>query len=139
MDLSRPKRRKDVAAVFEYWRSLHQDEFLTPHSGLREWIEIEKRLTQDGCTLDQLRRAIDGIHADDWEDRARNLELFHVVKSLAAVQRFVRIADGDAGEDSSSRRKTDWREDPDLLKIDTELAAEHGLTLEEYRKQCGDP
>ena len=81
-----------IAHIFDHWRSKHQDDFMTPHPGLREWREISKRITQDSITTKQIIEAIDGIHLDKWEDRHKNMTLFHVVKSASAVQRFRAMA-----------------------------------------------
>jgi hypothetical protein len=84
---------KGVKQVFDYWRRYHPEEFLTPHPGLDEWIATEKRIARDGCTAESICKGIDGMHLDDWEGRERNLQLKHVVKDLASVQRFIRIAE----------------------------------------------
>lgn len=82
---------QQVKSVFDYWARLHPSDFQTPHSGLREWREIARRITQDGKSVEDLCAAIDGLHSDDWEDRAVNLELYHAVKSASAVNRNQRI------------------------------------------------
>lgn len=86
-----PEYAKEVMSIFDAWRQRHPDEFITPHSGQREWMEIERRLFADGFSVLHLTEAIDGIHVDPWQDRARNLTLMNVVKSGEAVQRFRRI------------------------------------------------
>jgi hypothetical protein len=89
-----PGLNAQVLEVFDAWRERHPDQYLTPHSGLREWCEIERRLTQDSIPVEKLKLAVKGIHHDDWEGRPRNLTLLNAVKSIAAVERFAAMATG---------------------------------------------
>jgi hypothetical protein len=99
VDLCPSSRAPDVLRVFEHWRSCgHDGDYLTPHPGLREWIEIEHRLSKDSLTVDDMCLAIDGLHADPWEGRKRNMQLMHAVKSYQAVKRLSELADADPNE-----------------------------------------
>lgn len=101
---------KQVLEVFGAWRAYHPDQYLTPHPGLREWCEIERRLTQDSIPVDKLKRSVEGIHLDDWEGRPRNLTLLHAVRSPSAVERFVAMAQAPPGESEEERRAREMRE-----------------------------
>lgn len=84
---------KQIFRVFGFWKIRHPDEFIQPHTGLREWCELERRLQSDGFKVEDIERAIDGIHLDDWGGRANNLTLMAVVKTTASVQRFIKMAE----------------------------------------------
>ncbi len=112
VNLSPNNHTADIAEVFECWRGRHPNQFLMPHSGLQEWREIQARLSTDGCTVDNLQKAIDGIHLDDWEDRPRNLTLHHAMKDLASVQRFIAMAEAGPRESLDDIDLSDVDEDP---------------------------
>lgn len=92
---------KDIAAVFTRWKAYHPEEFLTPHPGLREWIEIDRRLTTDGIDLQTIIDAIDGIQHDPWPGRANHLTLIAAVKGSTEVYRFAKMRDGAVSEEET--------------------------------------
>ena len=81
-----------ASEIFAYWSKRHPSDYLTPHPGLEVWREVEKRLAE-GATVERLKKAIDGIHLDDWKDRPKHLTLLNAVKSPEAVAKFVALAD----------------------------------------------
>jgi hypothetical protein len=98
-----------IRAVFAYWAERHPKDFLAPHHNLREWRALEARITQDKLTVDRLKLAVDGIHLDDWPARERNMTLWHVVKDLTAVQRWIKTAEARAGPVLSEQTRNNLR------------------------------
>jgi len=81
-----------VLAVFDHWRSYHPRACPKPNRKQRDWTLIAARM-REGYSVDDLRRAIDGIHVDPWADRANHLALKYVVKDSDSVDKFREFAD----------------------------------------------
>lgn len=98
-------RTKNIVRVFVCWQTYHPGEFMHLHPGLREWVEIDRRLGLDGFSVDDMERGVHGIHKDDWDGRANNLTLWAVVKTAHAVQRFIKMGDNQGRSKISARTR----------------------------------
>jgi hypothetical protein len=105
-----PKRSDDVAEVWSHYRTHHPKAPRLLKSNRKERRLILERL-QD-FTVDDLKAAIDGYHADPWyrghNDRGKAfLQLEMMVRSVGQVQRGIELAEGHA--------KSNGRAPPNLL------------------------
>lgn len=84
-----------VLAVFMHWRNYHSRAFPTPHDGMKEWHRVAARL-KEGYSIDDLCRAIDGMHKSDFHngnnDRGtKYLSLELCMRDATRVERFLQI------------------------------------------------
>lgn len=82
--------------IVDYW-AVQNPEDAGNYSG-RAWIQLRTRLTE-GRTVDDIKQGIDGIRADDWPARSKNMSLWHVVKNPEALKRFMAMAKPPKGEE----------------------------------------
>lgn len=85
--------RSEILSVFEHYRTYHARAARNPNSSQKTWKLIRDRLTKDKRSVDELKRAIDGLHMDPWPGRENHLDLKYAVKDDDAVVRFIEIAD----------------------------------------------
>jgi hypothetical protein len=78
-----------VSEIFEHWVAARskRGHSLTP--GRRE--RIQTRLRE--FSVEQLKRAIDGVANDDWEDRPKHDDLTIIFKNGEQVEKFLELAD----------------------------------------------
>lgn len=93
----RVDRSSDIREVFAHYRQYHPRFAANPSSRSREWGLIRGRL-EEGFTLDQLRRAIDGNHLSPFhcgenerQKTYHGLEL--IFRNATKVQEFLEVAE----------------------------------------------
>lgn len=55
----------NVREIFGHWRKYHDQQFKNPQPTFKEWQKIKLRF-QEGYSVAQLCRAIDGMHKSPW-------------------------------------------------------------------------
>ena len=96
--LARLKLHTDhIREVFSHWRKYHPSAFTQPHSKLKEWVKIRQRF-EDGYSVAQLCRAIDGIHRSRWHNgenpgNTKYVSLELCLRDAKHVEQFLGIAD----------------------------------------------
>jgi len=93
LDTVSENRRSEILDVFAHYRTRHPKATRKPNSGMKTWKLIRDRLVRDGRSVDELKRAIDGMHVDPWEGRAQHLDLKYAVRDDEAVTRFIEMAE----------------------------------------------
>lgn len=86
----------NVLEVFAHWRKYHPRAFAKPHAKLKEWVKIRLRF-EDGYTIAQLCRAIDGIHKSPWHNgenpsNTKYVSLELCMRDAKRVEQFLEIA-----------------------------------------------
>lgn len=86
---------EDIRAVFLHYRTYHREAHKKPTSDSKEWKHIKARLAE-GCTVEDLRLAIDGCHRSAWHQgknkrsrRYDSLEL--IMRTGSKVQQFMEL------------------------------------------------
>ncbi len=108
----KPDQSADIRAVFDHYRTFHPNAHLKPVSTTPLWKKIRVRLNE-GCTVADLKAAIDGCHADPWHqgDNDRNtkyLSLDLIVRDGSHIAKFIDIAKGESrGDHYSNAQRTD--------------------------------
>jgi hypothetical protein len=88
--------RDQILEVFAKWRSYHERAFSRPTPQLKEWTKIKLRF-EEGYTVEQLCRAIDGIHKSPWHlgenpGGTRYVSLELCLRDAKHVEQFLEIA-----------------------------------------------
>src|SRR3990167_6466357 len=86
----------NVREVFAHWRKYHERAFAKPTYKLKEWMKIKLRF-EEGYTVAQLCRAIDGIHKSPWHNgenpgNTRYVSLELCMRDTKHVEQFLEIA-----------------------------------------------
>jgi len=84
-------------SVFAHYRTLHPRSHRNPRAGSLEWRRIRERL-EDGSTVEELCRAIDGYHASPFhcgqnDDRQKHLGLDLIMRDASHVQKGIEFLD----------------------------------------------
>lgn len=90
-----------IREVFAKWREYHPQSFREPHSKSKEWTKIKLRF-EEGYTVAQLCRAIDGIHKSPWHNgenpgNTKYVSLELCLRDAKHVEQFLEIANQPAG------------------------------------------
>ena len=97
----------EVLSVYEHYRKYHPRAHAKPNSKSKEWRSIKDRLAE-GCTVEDLRGAIDGCHGSAWHqghnDRKRSynsLEL--IMRDGGKVHQFLEMLQKNPAEGLSDQ------------------------------------
>jgi len=99
------EQRAQILSVFHAWQKHHPGHFMTPHNGLIEWRELERRIVADAIPVEVILEAVEGIQRDTWEGRKAQLTLKNVVKSADAIYRLAAMPAADDGPKLSDQTK----------------------------------
>lgn len=86
----------NVREVFRHWQKYHDQQFRQPCDTMKEWSKIKLRF-QEGYTVAQLCRAIDGMHQSPWHcgenpGGKKYLSLELCLRDAGKVEMFLEIA-----------------------------------------------
>lgn len=99
----------NVREVFAHWRRFHEGQFKNPVKTLKEWTKIKLRF-QEGYTVAQLCRAIDGMHQSPWHlgenpGGKKYLSLELCLRDAGKVEQFLELVNTPAEPVLSEKTK----------------------------------